>query len=91
MGKLIVVMEPIVFSEPVMNLPRSLSRIESVPNSLQVGDQHVLLIRTSVPGLQIYVEHWGYDLAKLTIFRYWGDDSVKLTSPQMPNFLPKMK
>ena len=24
--------------------------------------------------VQIYVEHWGDDLAKLIIFQYWGDE-----------------
>ena len=33
----------------------------------------------------------GDDLAKLTIFRYWGDDLAKLTRLQMSNFLPTMK
>ena len=33
----------------------------------------------------------GDDLAKSTIFRYWGDDLAKLTRLQMSNFLPTMK
>ena len=33
----------------------------------------------------------GDDLAKSTIFRYWGDDLAKLTRLQMSNFLPKIK
>ena len=35
----------------------------------------------------------GDDLAKSTIFRYWGggDDLAKLTGLQMSNFLPTMK
>ena len=28
--------------------------------------------------MQIYVKHWGDDLAKLTIDRDWGDDLAKL-------------
>ena len=28
--------------------------------------------------MQIYDEHWGDDLAKLTIFGYWRDDFAKL-------------
>ena len=24
--------------------------------------------------MEIHVEHWGDDLAKLTVFRYWGDE-----------------
>ena len=33
----------------------------------------------------------GDDLAKSTIFRFWGDDLVKLARLQMSSFLPTMK